>query len=433
MARWIALAIVPLLLAAALLTACSNGYDDEDYEAAASAATAASIPVPTAARVVAAPTAMPTAAPRPSSAALTDGADGTAAFQQVNTGRSIVYMGTMLVEVEDVRRATQEAQLAIAGLGGLVFSQHTTSEPVPRTELTFKVLPEDFTEAMRRLGALGELKSQQVSADDVTERVVDLESRIITARASVERLRNFLANATELETVAELESQLLARETDLERLRGQLRTIQDLVALATVSLTLVQPAPERPEARVDFVETAYAGHDDGARCPAADDLAVGEGEPVTICVSVENTGTAALVEIEVRDFGLDLDDDDFIALEGSVEGPLQPGERLLGYFQTEAEVETRPEPGFSAVPVDPDGEPLRITVSTDFDAFAYEVIVDDSLPTFADGLRGSWSALVTLSRVGLLALGVAIPFLWIVPLALGVFWLVRRLNRQLRR
>ena len=433
MTRWIALVIVPLLLAAALLTACSNGLDDEDYESAAPAATAAPIAAATAARVVAAPTAMPTAAPRPSSATLTEGADGTVAFQQVNTGRSIVYMGTMLVEVEDVRRATQEAQLAIAGLGGLVFSQHTTSEPVPRTELTFKVLPEDFTEAMRRLEALGELRSQQVSADDVTERVVDLESRIITARASVERLRNFLANATELETVAELESQLLARETDLERLRGQLRTIQDLVALATVSLTLVQPEPERPEARVDFVQTAYAGHDDGARCPAADDLAIDEGDPVTICVSVENTGTAALVEIEVRDFGLDLDDDDFVALEGSVVGPLQPGERLLGYFRTEAEVETMPEPGFSAVPVDPDGEPLRITVSTDFDVFAYEVIVDDSLPTFADGLRGSWSALVTLSRVGLLALGVAIPFLWIVPLALGVFWLVRRLNRQLRR
>ena len=190
---------------------------------------------------------------------MTEGADDAVSFQQVNTGRSIVYVGMMLVEVEDVRLATQQAQLAIAGLGGLVFSQHTTTEPTPRTELTFKVLPEDFPEAMRRLEALGDLKSQQVSADDVTERVVDLESRIITSRASVERLRTFLASATELETVAELESQLLARETDLERLRGQLRTIQDLVALATVSITLVEPAPERPEASVEFVETAYSG------------------------------------------------------------------------------------------------------------------------------------------------------------------------------
>ena len=437
MARLMWLAIVPLLLAAAVLTACSDDDDSEDSASAPAArfatATAAPTAMPTAAAVFAA-TATPIAALRPSAATVTEGADDDAvSFQQVNTGRSIVYVGMMLVEVEDVRLATQQAQLAIAGLGGLVFSQHTTTEPTPRTELTFKVLPEDFPEAMRRLEALGDLKSQQVSADDVTERVVDLESRIITSRASVERLRTFLENATELETVAELESQLLARETDLERLRGQLRTIQDLVALATISITLVEPAPERPEASVKFGETAYSGGDAGLRCPADDDLAVDEDEPITVCVSVENTGSVALVEIEIHDFGLEFDNDDFVALEGSVAGPLQPGERLLGYFQTEAELGLGPEPGFSAVAVDPDGEPLRIQVGVDFDVFEYEVIPDDSLPTFTDGLRGSWSTVVTLGRLGVLAVGIAIPFLWIVPLALGLFWLGRRLNRRINR
>ena len=429
MARFMWLAIVPLLLAAAALMACGgDDDDDESYASVQAAATAAP------AAVFAAATATPIAALRPSAAAVTEGADdGDVAFQQVNTGRSIVYVGSMFVEVEDVRLATQQAQLAIAGLGGLVFSQHTTTEPVPRTELTFKVLPEDFAEAMRRLEALGDLKSQQISADDVTERVVDLESRIITSRASVERLRSFLEKATELKAVAELESQLLARETDLERLRGQLRTIQDLVALATVSITLVEPEPERPEARVEFVETAYSGDDDGARCPAADDLAVDEDEPITVCVSVENTGNVALVEIEIFDFGLGFDNDDFVTLEGSVAGPLQPRERLLGYFRTEAEVGLRPAPGFSAVAVDPDGEPLRITVGADFEVFEYQVAPDDSLPTFVDGLRGSWGAVVTLGRVGVLAVGVAIPFLWVAPLALGLLWLGRRLNRRLNR
>ena len=218
MVRFMWLAIVPLLLAAAALMACS---DDDAAESYASVQAA-----PAAFAATAAPAAATAAPVAAVATARTEGADDDAvSYQQVNTGRSIVYVGMMLVEVENVRQATQQAQVAIAGLGGLVFSQHTTSEPVPRSELTFKVLPEDFAEAMRRLEALGDVKSQQISADDVTERVVDLESRIITSRASVERLRSFLANATELETVAELESQLLARETDLERLRGQLRTI----------------------------------------------------------------------------------------------------------------------------------------------------------------------------------------------------------------
>ena len=443
MTRWMGLAIVPLLLAAALLAACGNGVDSEDYEAAsapavrataapAAAATPAPTAIPTAAVFRAAPTPTPAAGAASSGAGGADGSSDRVAFQQVGAGRSIVYVGTMRVEVTDVRAATLQAQTAIAGLGGLVFAQHTTSEPAPRTELTFKVLPEDFGEAMRRLEALGELTSQQISADDVTERVVDLESRIITARASVERLRNFLADATDLETVAELESQLLARETSLEQLRGQLRTVEAQVALATIFLTLVEPEPERPEARVEFVETAYAGDDDGARCPAAGDLAVDEGEPVTICVTVENIGNVPLVEIEVRDPGFGLDDDDFVTLDGSVAGPLQPGERLLGYFRTEADLAAWPSPAVSAVAVDADGEPLRITLSGDFDIFEYEVIADDSLPTFADGLRESWGAMVTLARLGVLGAGYAIPFLWVVPLLIGLAWLGHRLYRQLR-
>ena len=428
MPRWTRLAIVSLLLASAALVGCGPGDDSEsqsEFAAAAPAATAAR------AAPVGAPTAAPVAAsaasaPRPDAGA--DGQTGPVAFQQVDAGRSIIFVGSMRVEVEDVRRATQQAQVAIAGLGGLLFGQHTTSEPVARTELTFKVLPEDFPEAMRRLEALGELKSQQISADDVTERVVDLESRIITARASVERLRNFLQNATDLEAVAQLEPQLLSRETELERLRGQLRTIQDQVALATIFLTLVGPEPESPEARVELSETAYAGDDGGERCPADDDLAVDEGEPVTICVAAENAGTVALTDIAIRDFGLDLDDDDFVALEGSLAGPLRPGERLLGYFRTEALPDRWPEPGFSAVAVDADGEPLRIPVHVDYDVFDYRVARDDSLPTFVDGLRASWGAVLTLAQLGVLALGLAIPFLWVAPLALGLLWLGRRLS-----
>ena len=432
MPRWTRPAMVAALLASAALVGCGGG-DDSEYasDEGASAAQSAPAPAAPALAAAAAPAGLGSApaqegAPGPDAG--TDGATGPVAFQQVDAGRSIVFVGSMRVEVEDVRRATQQAQAAIAGLGGLLFGQHTTSEPVRRTELTFKVLPEDFPEALRRLEALGELTSQQISADDVTERVVDLESRIITARASVERLRSFLQNATDLEAVAALEPQLLSRETDLERLRGQLRTVQDQVALATIFLTLTGPEPEAPEARVEFVQTGYGGDDAGERCPADDDLAVDEGEPVTICVAAENTGNVALVEIEIRDWGLDLDDDDFVALEGSLAGPLRPGERLLGYFPTDAEPDRWPEPAFSAVAVDPDGDPLRIPVQVDYDLVDYRVAPDDSLPTFVDGLRASWGAVVTLARVGVLALGLAVPFLWVVPLALGLLWLGRRLR-----
>ena len=68
--------------------------------------------------------------------------------------------------------------------------------------LTFKIAPEAFQTALARLGDIGDVRTQNVTADDVTERVVDLQSRITTAEASVDRLRGFLENAESVRTIA---------------------------------------------------------------------------------------------------------------------------------------------------------------------------------------------------------------------------------------
>ncbi|MFH2072830.1 MAG: DUF4349 domain-containing protein, partial [Actinomycetota bacterium] len=152
----------------------------------------------------------------------TDAEEAITATDPADLGRLIVYTASISVEVDDVITAGAEAQAAVAGLGGVLFGQETTTGEFPRSVLTIKVPPANFQEALQRLSGVGKLLGQSVYADDVTERVVDLQSQITTSEASVERLRGFLANATDLETVAKLETELLNRETSLEILRGRL-------------------------------------------------------------------------------------------------------------------------------------------------------------------------------------------------------------------
>ncbi len=120
-------------------------------------------------------------------------------------GRDVIYRAAIAVEAPDVAAATREAVAIVQGLGGIVFGQQTFTKPQPRSELTFKVLPEDFALALERLAGVGQLVDQQISADDVTDRIVNFESRIITAEASVLRLRKFLEEATNIDNVAFLE------------------------------------------------------------------------------------------------------------------------------------------------------------------------------------------------------------------------------------
>ncbi len=349
---------------------------------------------------------------------LGDGGIEPVAFQPSDLGRDIIFNASITVAVNDVASAGEQASQEIQSLGGFLFGQRTTGAPEPRSILTFKIQPEAFQQALDRLGSLGELRDQNVTADDVTDRIVDLESRIATATASVERLRSLLAEATDIEAIVELEGELLARETELESFRGSLRTLEDQVALATIVLTLTEAAT-RPAIDVDV--TAYASHDDGLSCPGDPDLVVDEGTETTLCLEVRNTGDTLLTDFEVRDPVLDIELDDMIVVFGDPSTPIEPGESILLATEILPERDLRTRTTVTAVPVDDDGgeipgRPASTTVTT-------FVGTSDpgGIPSFAEGLRASWGLLVDFGRVLVLAAGALIPFIW-VPVVAWFGW-----------
>jgi hypothetical protein len=428
--------LVGVIVVLALSAACSGqgGHDDSSSASDLGAATLATGPDHDVDDTdqLDAPEATPEPSAEDAEAERADaGPSGAAPVSDVvgiaTQGRSVIHTATVEVEVPDVAGASRRAQDAVAGVGGLLFGQEATTEPRPRTTLTFKVPPTRFAEALRRLEGLGSVRSQHLSADDVTGSVVDLRSRITTAEVSVARLRSLLEQAATLEQVAALEGQLLERETDLERLRAQLRTIQELVELATIHLSLQEPADE-PALRA--VVTAYVDGGDaapGLRCPGDPELQADEGDHVVVCVAITNTGTTPVIELEVRDPGLRLRIEDFAAVEGDLAGMLAPGERRLAWARVAAHPERVPQPQVSAVAVSPAGQPLGVAVKTSLEPVELTVRPDDSLPGFADALGAGFAALSHLISLVLVAVGAALPFAWLIPVAVvALRWARRR-------
>jgi hypothetical protein len=350
-----------------------------------------------------------------------------ASLAQVDIGRDIIFTGDLIVAVTDVVGAGEKAVRIIQSLGGFVFGQHTVGTP-PESVFVFKVFPEDFQTALDRLGALGEIRTQSVSAEDVTERIVDLQSRINTAAASVERLQEFLARADSVETVAALENQLLERETQLETLRGQLRTVQDQVGLATVVLTLTEPTI-RPELRLDV--TAYFGHDGpdatGLACPGSTGLSVVENDELTFCFEITNTGDTNLAGIQLKDPILNVTLPDLVIVSGEPSETLEPGQSLLLAYEAVATRDIRTKTTVTAKPVTEEGTPLPGRDATATLSITIDTSRPAGIPTFNDGLRASWELLLDLIQVLVLALGGLIPFVWI---PVGIYWLVRRRGRR---
>ena len=357
------------------------------------------------------------------------------ALTAVDFGRDIVYRATITVEVDDVAAASQEAVAIVQGLGGIVFAQTTRTEPQPVAEITFKVRPADFASALERLAGVGELVDQSISADDVTERLVDLDSRITTAEASVIRLRRLLEEAAELEDVAQIERELLDRETTLETLRGQLRTLRGQVDLATITLTINQSPDVLPEAAILVTASVSDNADD--LCLGNRHVTVEPDATVYFCLEVENVGASALTDVEISSENLRIDVNSFTALQGSF-ARIEPGDLLVASL-SEHVVEGRLagrlvtrtlEIGLvaEALPVDAGGAALQQV--SGYTAVWVNVFEEGSWPGFFDSVVNGAGALRAIVSVGLIVFGVLVPFLPIVAAVIALIWWRRRRHRS---
>ncbi len=357
----------------------------------------------------------------------TDGSLGAGGTRVTPTaadlGRKLIFTAFVNVEVDDVAAASAEATSIIEEMGGFLFGQNTSGGAQPSSELIFKVLPDDFNRALEQLGTVGELRNQSVTTDDVTERIVDLESRIEVADLGVARLRAALEGSETLEDYAEIERLLLSRESDLEVMRGQLRTLQDRVDLATITLTLTQ---DRVENAMDVRVSVYEDFDEGQSCPGQQLGSVEADSEVTICFEILNVGDQTLTEIVLTDSVLDIDSEtELITVFGSLE-ELAPGQSALVAYETKPERTLRLRTRVVAIPTDGvTSEQAGPTVSTPAE-YELRTFEPDTDPGFGDGfsvavaiLSGLWIALRwTLGF--LIPLLILVPFVWLAWKGLGL-------------
>ena len=153
--------------------------------------------------------------------------------------RHIVTNATLELEVVDVGLATRTAR-SIADEHGATVALEDRSDA--NAHLRLRVPPESLRLLLDELESIGEVQHHSLSAEDVSDRVVDLDSRIDSATVSVDRLRGLLDESGSVPDIAAVEEQLLLRETTLEQLRGQRRLLSDRSALATVDVTFVERA-----------------------------------------------------------------------------------------------------------------------------------------------------------------------------------------------
>jgi hypothetical protein len=156
-------------------------------------------------------------------------------------GLAVIRTADLEVRVDDVRAAADEAgRLARAAGGGVENEDRSGSGDGGAATLSLRVPPKAFDTTIAQLAELGEERSRRLGSEDVTDQVVDLEARLATQRASVDRVRALLGEAEKLGEVVQIESEVTKRTAGLEALQARLERLNARVDLSTITLRLDQ-------------------------------------------------------------------------------------------------------------------------------------------------------------------------------------------------
>ncbi|MET8244053.1 DUF4349 domain-containing protein [Streptomyces sp. NPDC005202] len=178
------------------------------------------------------------------------------------TASHIIRTASLTVQVKDVPKALDTARTTAENAGGYVGDETMTRDAKghERTRVVLRVPTDKYVEVLADLEGTGKLIERTAKAQDVTDQVVDVESRITSQRAGA-RVRELMDKATRLSDVVELEGELSSRESALEALLVRQASLKDRTSLATITLSLSETPVRKaaPDDQPGFVDALAGG------------------------------------------------------------------------------------------------------------------------------------------------------------------------------
>jgi hypothetical protein len=220
------------------LAGCSAGTSSGAARSAAQAAGPAN------GEAAAVPSAM-ASAPRAADQGNPGGQDA-ATTVRLAPASSIIYTAQLTVRAADVSAAAAQADRIAAAAGGYIASETMSANPDHPSEATASVqlkipvasYPDTLSQLARGLGTRLALQQQ---AQDVTQRVADVNSQVTSDQAAIAQLRALLRHAGSVADLLSVQNQINSEEASLESMQAQQRALSHQVSYATVTLTLLGP------------------------------------------------------------------------------------------------------------------------------------------------------------------------------------------------
>lgn len=156
--------------------------------------------------------------------------------------QSIIYTANLTLRVKDVDGAATQATNDVTAAGGYVASEQQVQATAPsgaEVDLTLKVPVSAYHQQLTQLIRLGKRLTFSTQAQDVTQQVADVSSRVASAQDAIKQLRQLLSRAGDVGQLLQVQDEINAQESALESLIAQQQALAGETTFGTVDLTLL--------------------------------------------------------------------------------------------------------------------------------------------------------------------------------------------------
>ena len=157
--------------------------------------------------------------------------------------RQVARTASVTLEVPDADAAAMRVRELTASRQGYVtwesVAVRESGSSNAYSTIVVSIPSADLDAFLVDVAAVGTLRHRELTADDVTTAVVDVEARIRTLRASIERISALMERAGTVTEIAQVESELSKRQSELESLLAQQKHLSTITERASVQVSLV--------------------------------------------------------------------------------------------------------------------------------------------------------------------------------------------------
>ncbi len=160
----------------------------------------------------------------------------------LNLNRQVIRNGSMTIRVKHVEDSEKNLVKDLNKIGGYVASSESAGfgGQSPSAIIDLRVPSGQLDSFIDVISGYGVVLSKQLSSEDVTDQLIDLDARLKTLKLQESKYQGLVAKVTKISEIHELETRLGEIRTEIERISATRKSMLDRASLSELKVTLTQ-------------------------------------------------------------------------------------------------------------------------------------------------------------------------------------------------